>query len=498
MSAERLPVIVGVGQLLQRGVPLSESLGPLEMLTQVAQRAADDAGGGAQLLASLDSISLVDATGWHPSSSPSLLADAVGAQPTTRVVTPIGGENGLALLNATARRILAGDSRIAFVGGTHNLKTLRAAMKGGVHLPWPKGGEPAPKWFASAKPGESELEEKHGLSDPTVYYPLFENALRARRGSSPADHLEALGRLFSPFTTVAKHNPHAWFPVERSAQELSTVTADNRMIAYPYPKYLNSVLDTDQAAGLIVMSTEAAEALGIPASRRVHWLGGAYTQERSWFVSQRQQLSRSVALEACAQRAFQSTGLGIDDIDMVDFYSCFPVAVELACEAYGIAEDDPRGLTVTGGLPYAGGPASNYTTHAVATMVERLRDGRGSIGLATGNGWYLTKHSATLLGTEPPDNLTDATPIASPAIGEPAMPIALEPSGPGEVETYTVIYDRQGAPQRGIVLGRLDSGERFVANTPSDRALLESMVASEFCGQRGTLSCHDGLGRFET
>ena len=491
-----LPVVIGAAQLVQRDVELAQALDPLTMLTRIAKQAAEDAGGGARLLESLDTICLVDAVGWHPHNAPALLAEALGSRASTLITAPIGGETGLSLINGAAARIASGQSRAAFVGGVHLLKTLRGAMKQRTRLPWPKGGRGAPQMWSEPRPGETELERKHGLEQPTELYPLFENALRARRSRGLQAHREALGRLFSPMTRVAAHNPYAWFPVERSAHELCAISAQNRMIAYPYTKYLNAVLDTDQAAGVLLMSSDAARAAGLSQQRWMYWLGGAYAEEKAWYVSERADLSRSAALEACAKRSLAASGVESDEVDFIDLYSCFPVAVELGCEAYGIAEDDPRGVTITGGLPYAGGPGSNYTTHAVATLLERLRQ-RPGIGLCTGNGWYLTKHSATLFGSEP------RSPRRQPAADEPTKAVGPEPlaiasncAGRGHVEAYTLLYDREGAATRGIVLGRLDSGERFIANTPQDRALLESLADRELCGVVGTLECREGLGRF--
>jgi len=244
-----------------------------------------------------------------------------------------------------------------------------------------------------------------------------------------------------------------------------------------------------------MMSEDAARAAGLPRERWMYWLGGAFAEERAWFVSERADLSHSAALETCAARALDAAALTMDKVDFIDFYSCFPVAVELACEAYGIAEDDARGLTVTGGLPYAGGPGSNYTTHAVATMLERVRRRSGSVGLCTGNGWYLTKHAAALFGSEP-RQLSRRDAAAPKAVGDAPVSLVHEPSGRGRVEAYTVTYDREGAAQRAIVLGRLESGERFIANTPQDRTLLEAITARELCGARGKVACQSGLGCF--
>jgi acetyl-CoA C-acetyltransferase len=199
-----------------------------------------------------------------------------------------------------------------------------------------------------------------------------------------------------------------------------------------------------------------------------------------------------------ATRALDEAGVGLDDVSFIDFYSCFPVAVEMACDMLGLDEDDPRGFTVTGGLPYAGGPGNNYTLHALATMVDRVRSQPGSKGLCTGNGWYMTKHSATVVSTEPrPGN---AWPAAreqrSFEIPEDTRSTA-PADGAATLESYTVVYDRDGAPARGIVIGRTDGGRRFLANTPDDRSLLESFVREDPHGRGGRVTARDGHNVFE-
>lgn len=207
-------------------------------------------------------------------------------------------------------------------------------------------------------------------------------------------------------------------------------------------------------------------------------------------------------MRACHNAALERADVELSQIDAFDFYSCFPIAVSMACEMLGVAEDDPRDLTVTGGLPYAGGPASAYSLHAVAAMMDRIASGRVETGLITGNGWYLTKHSALVLARSPGEMSTE------PAFGEvwnETSPEATEPevitqeqaNGDASVETYTMIFDREGRPQRGIVIGRLDHGPRFLANTPDDLQLNEQIVADEFVGQKGRVSHEDGMNRFE-
>jgi len=492
------PILVGGAQLVQRDTDPREALAPIAMLERVVREAAEDAGGGGRLLAEADTVAVIDVAAWGAKNIPRLLAEKLLASPAHEFVTGIGGETPLVLVNQLANRIAAGESHIAVVAGCNNIKTLRNAAKAGVELDWKIGGSGEPVMIGSRRLGNNEIEKRYGLVSPTSVYPIFENALRVHRALDLEAHRARLGALMHRFTEVAATNPYAWFPTVRSAEELTTPTANNRMIAFPYTKYLNAVLDTDQAAGVLMMSVDAARRHGIPEDRWLYWWGGAHADERAWYASERPDFAESAALRATAQGALANAGITISDVDLIDFYSCFPVAVEMACEMLGLAEDDPRGLTLTGGLPYGGGPGNNYTLHSLATALARLREGKQRRALVTGNGWYLTKHSATVLSCEPrPGGLA---PAAEVDVSAEADPVVLRDAAEGAavVETYTVIYGRDGAPERGIVIGRLDDdGARFVANTPDDREALEAFVAVENVGRRGRVTVREDQNLFE-
>ena len=494
MDLERTPVLVGAAQWTQRDGPLDRALSAPAMLERVARAAAQDAGAGDAALRELDVIGVVAALGWRTLNPPQTLADRIGAASARTVLTAVGGEMPLKYVDHCAREIAAGRLRSALVCGTHNLRTLRRASRQNQRVDWEEPARSAPEPFGENKAGNQEQELAYGLDRPSSVYPIFENALRARRGLSLAEHQLRMGRLMHAFTRVAAANPHAWFPTERSAEEIATPGPDNRMIAFPYTKYLNSVMETDQAAAVWITSAANARRLGIAASRWVHYWGGANHAERAWFPSERPDFARCPALAAAARGALARAGVTLDAVDLIDFYSCFPVAVEMACEMLGVDEADPRGLTVTGGLPYAGGPGNNYTLHGLASMVEKLRERPGSVGLVTGNGWYLTKHSAVVCSVAPPEKQGEELPAE---LGPAAqVPVAVA-EGRARLETYTVLYDRDGAPEKGIAIGRLESGERFIANTPPERAELEAFAASEQVGRRGRVRHQDGRNRFE-
>ena len=204
------------------------------------------------------------------------------------------------------------------------------------------------------------------------------------------------------------------------------------------------------------------------------------------------------AMRLVGREAFEMADCALEDIDALDLYSCFPSAVQIACDELGIAHDDPRGLTVTGGLPYFGGPGNNYVTHAIATMMNVLRDNPGKFGLLNGNGWFVTKHSLGIYSTTPVSGTwqREAPESYQQAILEQQRPPFTEtPQGQASIETYTVLHGREGV-ERALVIGRLDDGTRFVAETPDDEATLQRMMSQDMLGVRGHVTTGDPKNLF--
>jgi acetyl-CoA C-acetyltransferase len=268
------------------------------------------------------------------------------------------------------------------------------------------------------------------------------------------------------------------------------------MVAFPYTKYMNAILRVDQAAALLLTSVGRARALGIPPDRHVHWLGGGDAVESPWIVTERHAFHASWGMARAYADAFAEARLAPEDVHAFDLYSCFPSAVELGCLSLGIGDDDPRPLTVTGGLPYAGGPGNDYTTHSIAAMFARLRADPGAVGMTTGVGWYFSKHSAALYGTLPPMDL----PVRSgPEHSEPPppVPVSAEPAGRGRIESYTVLHDREGAPETGVVVARLDDGRRFLAFVDGGAEALVSLEGSEGVGRTGRVRAGRDANRID-
>ena len=492
-------MLIGAGQFTYRGEP-GASPSPVALLKIAADRAAADAGIGAAGLAAIDALAVagftVDAPGGrrvvpHSSNPPLSLARQLGAAPGWSVYSHMGGNTPQQLVNVIAERIARGETDMALAVGCEFLgSAMKRLTKGLGFDDWNEDEDlPAPERIGDPRPGVTPYEARHGLNRPINCYPLFENALRARDGRSIADHQARLGRLFAPFTKVAAENPEAWFPVERSAEELITVSERNRMVGFPYPKLLNAIMEVDQSAGVILASVAKARELGVPEDRWVY-LHGCADAADLWYPLDRQDFHSSPAMRLTGQRALGMAGARLSDIRFIDLYSCFPVAVEIGAEELGLALDDPRGLTVTGGLPYAGGPGNNYAMHSIAVMAAKLRAAPGALGLVTANGWYLTKQSMGIYSTRRPDQPFERQ---DPAILQAEIdalphPAVIEaPQGSARIETYTVVHRREG-PYMGIVVGRDEAGRRFAANTPDDAVTLAGLEAVEQVGRTGRVT----------
>jgi acetyl-CoA C-acetyltransferase len=492
-----IPVLIGAGQFSYRGDPAA-SPSPVSLLKIAAERAAADAGIGAAGLAAIDALAVagftIDAPGStrstipHSSNPPASLAAEIGANPNWAVYSHMGGNTPQQLVNVLAERIARGETELGLAVGAEFLgSAVRRLTKGLGFDDWHEDQDlPAPQRIGDPRPGVTPYEARHGLNRPINCYPLFENALRARDRRSIADHQRRLGELFAPFTEVAARNPEAWFPIARSAQELVEVSERNRMVGFPYPKLLNAIMEVDQSAGVIVASEAKARELGVPEDKWVY-LHGCADAADLWNPIDRQNFHSSPAMRLTGQRALEMAGVGLDDISFIDLYSCFPVAVEIGAEELGLALDDPRGLTVTGGLPYAGGPGNNYAMHSIAVMAKKLREKPGAYGLVTANGWYLTKQSTGIYSTKRPEvpfEREDPAVIQRQIDALPHPDVIEQPQGAGRIETYTVVHRREG-PYMGIVVGRDANDRRFVAVTPSDPATLAALEAREQVGRTG-------------
>jgi acetyl-CoA C-acetyltransferase len=245
----------------------------------------------------------------------------------------------------------------------------------------------------------------------------------------------------------------------------------------------------NQGAAVLLTSERRARALGVPESKWVYLHGGADVKERT--VMERQDLSRSPASVLACKAALAAAGVDVAGIDLFDLYSCFPIAVFNICEGLGLAGDDPRGLTLTGGLPFFGGAGNNYSMHAIASMVRALREKPGATGLVGANGGFLSKYSVGVYSTKRADwTGFDSAPLQAEINGWAAPVLNDHFAGEAAIETYTIDYS--GPAPRGVVLARTPANERVVAAVPAeDDAMVKRLITEEPLGGRVTTAQAD-------
>ena len=502
MLEDSTPVIIGAGQYMERDVLPQQAQPPMGIAASAAKAALRDTCCDSSVAGLIDMLAVVriaqdshnrprdDISFGRAENPPRAVARRIGANPANAVYGCIGGETPQSLINEIAQAIADGEVGIALLAGGEAIHTARAARRAGISLDWQEDDHGTLDDRGMGVTLASSHEFAHGLGIPVQTYPLFENALRSRLGNSISTHLHYMGGVMAPFSRTASENPFAFYGEPRTAAEMATVSADNRYICLPYPKLMNARDSVNQGAALLMTSVGRARQLGIDPGKWVFLHGCAEAREKL-LVTSRVNYHTSPAIRANTATAFDMAAKTLAEMGFFDLYSCFPSAVEISCGELGLEPDDPRGLTVTGGLPFFGGPGNNYSMHAIATMVSLLRAKPGSYGLITANGGFLSKHATGIYSTVPISGKWQRPSPAADQAGIDAMasPESTEcPDGPATVETYTVCFDR-GGPRRGIVIGRQDSdGRRFVANTSGDEAMLARIIAEDQMGQPGSVS----------
>ena len=484
----RSPCIIGVAQrTVHPGTGPSPE--PLELWREVTVRAALDAHAKREVLAEADSLQIVYCMAWSYDSPVDRLADALGIGPKHRLYSGIGGTTPQVLVDDAAEAIIRGEMDLAVITGAEALETKRQAKKAGERVQWSyKAENPPPFPFeAPFHPAETA----HNVFQAWLTFPVFDIARRARLGVAPDAYRQDIAKLLAPMSQVAAQNYYAWFPKSRSVGELREATPENRMVGYPYTKYEISVMDVDMAATVIVASHAKADELGVPMERRVYLRGWCYATDPVYLAEHRD-LFRSPAMVAASAEAFRCAGTAIDNVAHIALYSCFASSVHLACDALGIKADDPRGLTVTGGLPFAGGAGSNYMLHSVAAMADVLRADPGSQGVVSGVGMHMTKHCYAVYSTTPGDVIVpDQKAVQASLDVRGPEPITDVHAGPVTIASYTVAHGRDGAPEWGLVIGDLADGSRAYGKV-EDAVLLAEMEEREFVGATVELVPADG------
>src|SRR3978361_2138558 len=473
LAEERIPVIVGVGEITDRPADLTSGLEPLVLLEQALRRAEADSGG--KLLGRVQSLDIVNFLSWRYRDPEKLLADRLGINPAHSYYGPVGGESPIRYLHEAAQRIARGECSVAAICGAEAQSTATKADRAGINLPWTPFAhdvEEPKRGAAFRKP----LAVKRGVFRPIPVYPFYEAASSAHWGQTPREAMAESGALWSTYSSVAAQNPNAWLKRSFTSDEITTPTADKRLLAWPYNKLMVANPTVNMGGAVLLTSLAKAKAAGIAEDRLVHIWGGASAEEpRDYLI--RDQFFESHAQNAVLKAVMAFAGGDGKAFDAIELYSCFPCVPKMARPTLGLGPDVQP--TVTGGLTFFGAPLNTYMTHAACAMVRKLRGG-AKLGLLYGQGGFVTKHHALVLSRQAPqgplaqDTSVQAEADRHPGAGPEFVPQA---TGKGSLESFTVLYGRTGEVEHGVAMLRPLDNARTLARVPaSDSATLAHLL----------------------
>ena len=472
----RTPVLVGYGQVNQHQENPDTS--PVDLMASAARAAADP-----RVLEAVDAVRIVNLLSVRYRDPGVLLAQRIGAPDARTRYTGVGGNVPQTLVNEACLDLVAGRAAVVLIAGAETWRTRTRMLARGDRPAWPRQDESVPQAPGSDEgvPMAGDAEIRIMLDRPAYVYPMFEQALRIAAGETPDAHRRRIGELWAQFSAVAAGNVHAWNRDPLTAAQIWQPGPDNRMISWPYTKLMNSNNMVDQGAALILTTVEQATYLQIPRDRWIFPYAGTDAHD-TYAIGERAAFSASPAIRIGGRRVLELAGVGIDDVELIDVYSCFPSAVQVAAAELGLPVGDPRRpLTVTGGLTFAGGPWNNYVTHSIATMAEKLAADPAQRGLITANGGYLTKHSFGVYGAEPPTREFRWEDVQSVVDAEPVTRALVQWSGIGTVETWTTPFDREGEPEKSFVAVRTPEGARTLVKMVA-RDDLVATVSEDIAG----------------
>ncbi|TFF93423.1 MAG: hypothetical protein EU543_03670 [Promethearchaeota archaeon] len=488
------PILISGAQYTHRK-SIKERLDPLTLMVKSAEKAFN-INNSENLKEFIDALYMVNINSWSYQDAPGELSEILHLNPNEKTYLSDGGNTPQMLVNRAARRIYDGKKKCILIIGGEASYSVYQAKKGRIKLSWPKKADPdymeGQIWH-----GTNKFENKYNLIIPPYSYALFETAYRAAMELNIKQHRNQMGILFENFSNVAAQNPYAWTQKSYTKGEIITPSHNNRMICYPYTKRMCSNMFVDQSAAVLMISEEIAKELEIPKQKWVYLMGTSDFQN-IFDITRRAKLFVSPAANIGSKIALKQAGLSLDNIDIFDIYSCFPSIVEIISKEIGLKENENRPLTLTGGLPFFGGPWSNYSLHAIATAIEKIQQNPNLTIMVIANGGYNTKQSFGIYSKKPPklgfDELNTKEVQEKILNEELAEPIK-RANGIIKILAYTLIYERDGTRKYGIAIGRVNKNKQTIGIIKGTDEELSELERIEFVGEQYPINYDQEIGK---
>tara|TARA_B100000287_G_C20641286_1_gene783566 strand:- start:734 stop:2107 length:1374 start_codon:yes stop_codon:yes gene_type:complete len=383
------------------------------------------------------------------------------------------------LINSACRKIINGDVRASLIiGGEARFKIIQALKEGEIFKEMELNVNP--DHYVKAKEDLYVPQEIDALGMMAVgYYAIIESAMRYKNKRSIKEHEKFLGNYYERFSEIAANNPHAWNQKAYSSNEIRTSSSKNKRIAYPYNKLHNSSWNVSQASALILTSEEIANSLNIPSDKRVYPLISTETNHMIGLI-QRPDLTAPTGLQLAADYLLETLANNHIEPTLYELYSCFPVAVQIFSEALKVPDNIDK--TITGGMPFAGGPLNNYMLHSTVQMLMKIREDANEIGLITGVSGMMTKQALAIwsknamMDFESKDVTKKAKKLEIP------VPMSNLDKGEGKIIGCTTLYE-DSSPLKAVFYAEDSQGHRLVL-TSNKKEIIKKVEEEECIGQK--------------
>ncbi len=469
------PVLVGIGSLQQKG-SFAELDEALILMEKVTLDAIEDTQAPA-IKNYIDEIQIPKGY-WAYRDPGKWIAEKHGFSKAKTSVTKIGvlQQN---LINSACKKIINGEIRASLiVGGEARFKKIQALKEG---LDFEEMQLTVnPDHYVKAKDDLYVPEEIEALGMMAVgYYAVMESALRYKNKRTIKEHETYLGDMYARFSQIAAKNPHAWNQKVFTSDEIQHPSIKNQRIAYPYNKLHNSSWNVNQASALIITSEEVANKLNIPNSQRVYPLISSETNHMIGVI-QRPDITDPAGLQLAANFLLEKAVENNITPSLYELYSCFPLAVQLFSESLQVPENIEK--TITGGMPFAGGPLNNYMLHATAQMLIKIREQTTEVGLITGVSGMMTKQALAIWAKDPLMNFISKDVSKDAAALEMPVPMSDLMKGEAMVIGCATLYEKLNAI-KAVFYAEDSQGHRLVL-TSNEEKIIKQVEEKECVGKK--------------
>jgi acetyl-CoA C-acetyltransferase len=383
------------------------------------------------------------------------------------------------LINEACLKIENGEINAAIIlGGEARYKQLRSIIEKKEYSETKL--DENPDFYIKAKEdlyGDEELKELGAMA--VGYYASMETAIRKNDDETIEEHQNNIASMYEEFSKVASNNEDAWLDHPYSREEILVISKKNKMLAYPYNKLHCTSWNVNQSAALIICSEELANKLEIDNNKRVYPISSSENNHMI-AIQQRPKLFESLGMIYAAKSINKMMKKLDIRLDAYDLYSCFPAAVKMFSKSLELGSEIPK--TITGSMPYAGGPLNSFVIHSTVKMIQKIRALEVRHGLVTGVSGMMTKQSFCVWGKEYQKQFIFDDVTERAKLDENPVELSNIAEGEGEIIGYTIIQGSDNAPKAVLYLDDEKKHRKVVSSL--DKNFINLLMEEEWVGKK--------------